>query len=141
MTCEEERIYLAELCLEAARWRVDRDDPCCALELEVRDRLRRLGGIETKDAEGTIHGDPVVNPVLTDEDYKAIEAAKLDEHLASPKKVDEVRKAWEQRRVRCSENGKLVWRERDLCHQEPMFPGNPLCKKFKWVYDGPKDAG
>jgi len=140
MTSEEERLYLAELCLEAARWRVDRDDPCCALELEVRDRLRRLSGIETTDAEGTIHGDPVVNPVLTDEDYRALEAARLNEHLASPKKVDEVRKAWEQRRVRCSENGKLVWRDRELCHQEPMFPGNPLSKKFKWVYDGPRDS-
>lgn len=141
MTCEEERLYLAELCLEAARWRVDRDDPCCALELEVRDRLRRLSGIETTDAEGAVHGDPVVNPVLTDEDYKALEAAKLDEHLASPKKVDEVRKAWESGRVRCSENGKLVWHPRELCHQEPMYPGNPLSKKFKWVYDGPRDSG
>ena len=139
MTCEEERIYLAELCLEAARWRVDRDDPCCALELEVRDRLRRLSGIETKDAEGTVHGDPVVNPVLTDKDYRALEAAKLDEHLASPKKVDEARKAWEKMKVRCSENGKLVWHLRSECHQEPMFPGNPMSKKFKWVWDGPQD--
>lgn len=134
MTREEktELLYLMDLILESSKWKIE--DGQDAIRLEIEDRINRI--LDAQESSG----DPVVNPVLTDEDYKSLEAAKLDEHLASPKKVDEVRKAWESARVRCSENGKLVWHPRELCHKEPMYPGNPLSKKFKWVYDGPMDS-
>ena len=139
MTPSEERQYLSELCLEAARWRVDHDDPCCALELEVRDRLRRLNGIETVDENGEVQGEVEVSPVITEDDYKALEAAKMNEHLASPQKVEKAKEKWKQGRVRCQENGKPVWRLESECHREKLFPNNPTAKKFRWVWDGPQD--
>ena len=139
MTPSEERQYLSELCLEAARWRVDHDDPCCALELEVRDRLRRLNGIETVDENGEVQGEVEVSPVITEDDYKTLEAAKMNEHLASPQKVEKAKEKWKQGRVRCQENGKPVWRLMSECHREMLFPNNPTAKKFRWVWDGPQD--
>lgn len=136
MTPSEERQYLSELCLEAARWRVDHDDPCCALELEIRDRLRRLNGIETVDENGEVQGEVEVSPVFTEDDYKALEAAKLNEHLASPEKVDDARKQWERSKVRCSENGRLVWHPRSECQKVPRdnSKGGPA---WKWQWMGP----
>ena len=130
MTIEEktELKYLLDLVFESSKWKLE--DGQDGIRLEVEHRINSILFHEETDNTGS----------LTDEDFTAIEAAKLNEHLASPKKVDEVRKAWESGRVRCSENGKLVWRPRNQCHQEPMYPGNPLSKKFKWVYDGPRDS-
>lgn len=52
MTEAEERLYLEELLLESARWTRDPDEPYCSVELEIRDRLRRLNHVNTVDENG-----------------------------------------------------------------------------------------
>lgn len=52
MTEAEERLYLEELLLESARWTRDPDEPYCSVELEIRDRLRKLNGVRTVDSQG-----------------------------------------------------------------------------------------
>ena len=52
MTEAEERLYLEEMLLESARWTRDPDEPYCSVELEIRDRLRKLNGVNTLDSNG-----------------------------------------------------------------------------------------
>ena len=52
MTESEEKLYLEELLLESARWTRDPDEPYCSVELEIRDRLRKLNGVKTLDSNG-----------------------------------------------------------------------------------------
>ena len=42
MTPQEELLYLSDLLMQAALWRVDQEDGKCCLELEVESRLTRL---------------------------------------------------------------------------------------------------
>lgn len=53
----QEKIYLTDLLLEASRWKVSEGESLNGLELEVRDRLRRLLGIETQDGNGYVQSD------------------------------------------------------------------------------------
>ena len=52
MTEAEERLYLEELLLESTRWIRDPDESLTGVELEIRDRLRKLNGIDTVDKNG-----------------------------------------------------------------------------------------
>lgn len=143
MTADEERQYLCDLIMSASEWRLSEGDERDTLRLEIQDRLRRLNGVETEDENGYIQSDPVeVSPVLTEDDYKVLEASKLNEHLAS---TDKTEKKWQKQwkwkadKVRCQENGKSVWHRVSECHREKLFPDNPKSKKFRWVWDGPQD--
>ena len=143
MTENEEREYLIDLLFESTRWKVDQDEVLNGLELEVRDRLRRLSGVNTVDQAGLCQSNPPDNlpaesEALTNEDFKALEAARLNEHLASPEKVDDARKQWESSKVRCSENGRLVWHPRSECRKVPRdnSKGGPA---WKWQWMGPQD--
>ena len=42
MTPQEELLYLSDLLMQAALWRVDQEDGKCCLELEVESRLAKL---------------------------------------------------------------------------------------------------
>ena len=129
--------YLIDLLREASKWNVDQGDD--ALRLEVDLRINNiLNSVEVED-ETELHGETEVSPVLTESDYKALEAAKVNEHLASPAKVEKTVNEWKAKRVRCQENGHPVWRPLCQCHKEKLFPDNPKAKKFRWVWDGPKD--
>ena len=141
-----EREIILDILAESSKWRIseeDQTDDC--IRLEVMDRARRLLlGTETVDANGYAQSHPEVevSPVLTEDDYKALEAAKLNEHLASPEKVESARSRsrsrWESGKVRCSENGRLVWRPRSECQKVPRdtSKGGP---KWKWQWMGPQD--
>lgn len=135
MTENEEREYLIDLLFESTRWKVDQDEVLNGLELEVRDRLRRLSGVNTVDQAGLCQSNPPDNLPAEDENLTG-----GDEHIASPEKVE---KAWQKQwkwkmdKVRCQENGKPVWRPLSQCHREKLFPDNPKSKKFRWVWDGP----
>lgn len=143
MTANEERQYLCELIMSASEWRLSEGDERDTLRLEIQDRLRRLNGVDTEDENGYIQSEPVeISPVITQDDFKALEAAKLnahlESHLASPEKVDDARKQWESSKVRCSENGRLVWHPRSECQKVPRdtSKGGP---KWKWQWMGPQD--
>ena len=88
MTADEEREYLIDLLFEGTRWKVDHDEVLNGLELEVRDRLRRLSGVNTVDQDGLCQSDLPDNLPAEDE---ALTGA---EHLASVEKVSDARKQW-----------------------------------------------
>ena len=133
--------YLIDLLREASKWNVDQGDD--ALRLEVDLRINNiLSSVEVED-ETEVHGEAEVSPVLTEDDYKALDADKvnehLEEHIAPPEKMWRKQWKWKNDKVRCQENGKAVWRPLCQCHKEKLFPDNPKAKKFRWVWDGPKD--
>lgn len=116
--------YLIDLLREATKWNVDQGDDAIRLEIDYR-----INNILDGEA-------------ITSEDCQALEAAKLNEHLESiaqqPNKWAKQMK-WRSDKVRCSENGRLVWHPRAECHKEKLFPDNPESKQFRWVWDGPQD--
>lgn len=109
MTREEELLYLGDLLMQAALWRVQPDEGKTPLELEVLSRLERL------KAEAA-------SELLNKSDYQALEATKLNEHLS--------KKKYEDNSVRVMIDGKKVRMKRELCVQVP-------CKTsptgYKWV--------
>lgn len=142
MTADEERQYLCDLIMSASEWRLSEGDERDTLRLEIQDRLRRLNGVETEDENGYVQSEPVeVSPVLTEDDYKALEAAKVNDHLASPEKVE---KAWQKQwkwkldKVRVRIDGKIVWKPKDQCTQEPRdnSHGGPT---WQWVWHDPNE--
>lgn len=146
MTTQEEILYLTDLLLESARWTRDPDEAYCNIELEIRDRLRRLNGIDTIDENGLAQGNPktVIKPgqfvekveePLNEDDFKALEAARLNEHLASPEKVWKAKERWKHGRVRVTIDGKPTWKLESDCHKE-IIPG--FEKKWHWVWNGPE---
>lgn len=59
MTSQEELQYLTALVLEASTWRISEGDDTDTIRLEVQDRIRRLTGINTTDANGLNQSEPV----------------------------------------------------------------------------------
>lgn len=127
--------YLIDLLREASKWNVEQGDD--ALRCEVDLRINNiLNSVEAED-ETEVQGEPVeVSPVL-----KALEAAKLNEHLASPEKVE---KAWQKQwkwkldKVRVKIDGKIVWKPKAECSQEPRdnSHGGPC---WQWVWHDPNE--
>ena len=132
--------YLIDLLREASKWNVDQGDD--ALRLEVDLRINNILNSVEVEGETEVRGEPEVSPVLTQDDYKALEAARLNEHLASPEKPGTARSRsrsrWESSKVRCSENGRLVWRPRAECRKVPRDTSNGG-PKWKWQWMGPQD--
>lgn len=140
MTDTEERLYLETLLLESARWRVSEDDVYSPIEREIMDRLRRLNGIDTVDDNGYVQSDlpnnlPAEDEPLTSADFQALEAARLNEHLASVEKVKNARSKWERDKVRVYIDGKHVWKPRAECMRQlrDNSKGGPA---WKWVWVG-----
>lgn len=144
MTADEEREYLIDLLFESARWKVDHDEVLNGLELEIRDRLRRLSGVNTIDEEGLCQSDlpdnlPAEDEALTGADYQALEAARLNEHLASVENVNNARSKWERDKVRVNIDGKHVWKKRSECVRQPR-DNSKGGAPWKWVWiGGPQD--
>lgn len=141
MTREEELTYLFGILSEASKWTASADDDRDLVRMEVEERIHNLinGVVPVPDENGVVQSS--VHPdddtqVLTEDDYKALEAARLNEYLANKNKA---REKWKADKVRCQENGKAVWHPERECHQEKLFPNNPKAKKFRWVWDGPKE--
>lgn len=115
--------YLIDLLREASKWNVDQGDD--ALRLEVDLRINNI--LSSVEVEG--QDEPEVS-------------TETNEHLSSPEKVDDARSLsrsrWESGKVRCSENGRLVWRPRSECQKVPRdtSKGGP---KWKWQWMGPQD--
>ena len=54
MTEQEERLYLENLLLESARWRMTEDDPYSPIEREIMSRLEQLNGVEPDEPEQSV---------------------------------------------------------------------------------------
>ena len=133
MTKQEELTYLFDILSEASKWTASADDNRDLVRMEVEERIHNLiNGIEPEPDENgliqsSIHPD---NPPAEDETLTGAE------HLSNKNKA---REKWKADKVRCHEDGKTVWHPACECHQEKLFPNNPKAKKFRWVWDGPKD--
>lgn len=132
MTNTEERLYLETLLLESARWRISEDDVYSPIEREIMDRLRRLNGINTEDENGYVQSNlPAEDEALTNEDFKVLEVAKLNENLSNKEKT---KRKWASKRVRVVIDGKPTWKLRSECHKEVMTGWQT---KMHWVWNGP----
>lgn len=136
MTNQEELLYLLDLTMQATLWRLkDSDEQRTPLEIEVSSRIDRLKRELVEPKTVTRPGefvDKVLEP-LNEDDYKALEAARLNEHLASPNKVREAKERWKKGRCRVIINGKPTWKLESDCHKE-IIPG--FEKKWHWVWNG-----
>lgn len=125
-----EREIILDILAESSKWRIseeDQNDDC--IRLEVMDRARRLLlGTKTVDANGYVQSHPEVE-----------DSTVLTQEVDSPEKAEPAHENWKSDKVRCQENGKIVWHPVSECHREKLFPNNPKAKKFRWVWDGPKD--
>lgn len=142
MTKQEELSYLFGILSEASKWTASPDDNRDLVRMEVEERIHNLiNGVEPEpDENGLIQSSihPDVNPVITEDDYKALEAARLNEHLASVEKVNESRSKWERGKVRVFIDGKHVWKPRSQCVKQPRDNSRGGCA-WKWVWLGPQD--
>lgn len=111
MTESEERLYLEELLLESARWTRDPDEPYCSVELEIRDRLRRLNHVNTVDENGLAQS-VVERGLLRQQQSKN---KQRNTHVGQ---------------VRVCINGKPKWFPKDMCVQVPFVNSK---NGFKWT--------
>ena len=143
MTPEEEKNYLTNLLIDATAWQVSEGETRSAIELEVIDRIRKLNNMPSIDVVGT-PSDQVeetceveVNPVLTEDDYRDLEAARLNEHLAEKREKQKIfKQRWKADKVRCMEDGRVVWHPKTECYKE-VIPG--FTTKWRWVWHGKKE--
>lgn len=142
MTTHEELTYLFGILSEASKWSASADDNRDLVRMEVEERIHNLinGVVPVPDENGliqsSIHPDnlPAEEENLTGSEYQEPESVDR----ASNKRKNNMK--WRSDRVRCTENGRLVWHLRSECHKEKLFPDNPESKKFKWVWDGDKKS-
>lgn len=139
MTNQEELLYLLDLTMQATLWRInkDSDEQRTPLEIEVMSRIEHLKkGAEPKTVvHPGVFVDKVEEP-LNEDDYKALEAARINEHLASPNKVREAKERWKKGRVRVMVNGKPTWKKIEECEKRKCFPDIPESTKWRWCWKG-----
>lgn len=135
MTNQEELLYLLDLTMQATLWRIkDSDEQRTPLELEVLSRIERLKKGPEHEEDGLASW---LEP-LNKDDYKALEAARLNEHLASPNKVREAKERWKKDKVRVMVDGKPTWKRIDECEKRKCFPDIPESTKWRWCWKGEK---
>lgn len=117
MTEAEERLYLEELLLESARWTRDPDEPYCSVELEIRDRLRKLNGVSTVDSQG-------------------LAQSVVERGLARQKAKNNQSDHGHSNHVRVYVNGKPKWFPKDMCERVPFAKSRT---GYKWVLKGGSD--
>lgn len=128
--------YLLDIVMEASKFKIE--DGQDAIRLEVESRIENILNSVEVEEETEVQGELEVSPVLTEDDYKALEAAKVNDHLASPEKAEKAVNTWKAQRVRCQENGHPVWHLRSECVKEPRDNrnGGPA---WVWRWLGPQD--
>ena len=141
MTREEELSYLFGILSEASKWTASPDDPRDLVRIEVEERVANLikGVTPEPDENGLIQSSihPDVNPVITEDDFKALEAARLNAHLASVEKVKDARSKWERGKVRVFIDGRHVWKKRSECVKQPR-DNSKGGAAWKWAWLGPQ---
>lgn len=109
MTNSEELLYLSDLLLQASRWERSEGEILSGLELEVQDRVRRLTGVNTIDADGRAQSNP---------DFKSSDPSY------------EYKKQWVKDKVRIKlDDGHIRWVPKEHCHKVPR-PSQPFLTKW-----------
>lgn len=128
--------YLIDLLREASKWNVDQGDD--ALRLEVDLRINTILNGEGTPSDQVETCEVEVNPVLTEDDFRDLEAAKLNEHLNEKREKQKIfKQRWKADKIRCMENGRVVWHPKTECHKE-VIPG--FKTKWRWVWHGNKES-
>ena len=135
MTSSEEREYLIDLLFEGTRWKVDKDEVLNGLELEIRDRLRRLSGVNTIDEDGLCQSELPDNLPAEEEKLTGTENT---ESVDRPSNRWKKQIKWRADKVRVFIDGKHVWKPREECVKQPRdnSKGGP---KWTWKWIGPQD--
>lgn len=102
MNKQEELQYLTDLLLQASRWHMSEDEVLSGLELEVQDRIRRLMGVNTEDAEG----------------FAQSEVGQTDREVKPSAPDWCTRFSQDNVRVRLSD-GRQHWVGKEHCHKVP----------------------
>ena len=124
--------YLCELLSAASMRHVAEDED--ALRVEIDARISRI-----LDGDAPSAPDNPVDEPLTTGDFKALEAAKLNDYLDKRKVATKAAKdKYKEGRVRVSINGKFVWKLKSECRQVPRFPDCPKSTAWKWEWVGPQ---
>ena len=127
--------YLLDLVLEASKWKIE--DGQDAIRLEVESRINAILSHE----DTVVTGETEVSPVLTSDDFTAFEAARLNEHLASPNKAEkewQKKFKWKLDKTRVVVDGKITWKPKAECTQEPRDNSNGG-PKWHWVWHDPNE--
>ena len=139
MTSQEELTYLFGILSEASKWSASPDDDRDLVRMEVEERIHNLiNGVEPEPDENGLIQSSIHPDNLPAEEENMTGSEHMESVERQPNKWAKQRK-WRADKVRCTENGRLVWRPLCQCHKEKLFPDNPESKKFKWVWDGPQD--
>ena len=127
MTRQEELTYLVGILSEASKWASSSGDPD-TVRMEVEERVRNLISGVSPEPDNL----PAEDELLTGSEHmESVEQQQPNKWAKQMK--------WRSDKVRCSENGRLVWHPLAECHKEKLFPDNPESKQFRWVWDGPQD--
>lgn len=95
--------------LQASRWERSEGEILSGLELEVQDRVRRLTGVNTIDADGRAQSNP---------DFKSSDPSY------------EYKKQWVKDKVRIKlDDGHIRWVPKEHCHKVPR-PSQPFLTKW-----------
>ena len=139
MTKQEELTYLFGILSEASKWTASPDDDRDLVRMEVEERIHNLinGVVPVPDENGLIQSS--IHPDnLPAEEENLAGSDHMESVERQPNKWSKQMK-WRADKVRCTENGRLVWRPLAECHKQKLFPDNPQSKQFKWVWDNPQD--
>jgi hypothetical protein len=121
MTPEEEKNYLTNLLIDATAWQVSEGETRSAIELEVIDRIRKLNNMPSIDVVGT--------------PSDQVETCEVEINPVNEKREKQklFKQRWKADKVRCTENGRVVWHLKTDCHKE-VIPG--FTTKWRWVWNG-----
>lgn len=139
MTKQEELTYLFGILSEASKWSASPDDDRDLVRMEVEERIYNLiNGVEPEpDENGLIQSS--IHPDNLPAEEENLTGSEHTESVERQTNKWAKQRKWRADKVRCAENGRLVWHPLCQCHKEKLFPNNPESKQFKWVWDGPQD--
>ena len=133
MTKQEELTYLFGILSEASKWSSSPDDNRDFVRMEVEERIRNLINGVVPEPDNL----PAEEENLTGSDYQALEDGHPESVEQQPKKWAKQMK-WRSDKVRCTENGRLVWHPRAECQKVPRDTSRGGCA-WTWKWMGPQD--
>ena len=132
MTNQEELTYLFGILSEASKWSASPGDDRDFVRMEVEERIRKL----INDAVTEHDNLPAEEENLTGSEYQEPESVDR----ASNKRKNNMK--WRSDRVRCTENGRLVWHLRSECQKVPRDNSRGGCAwTWKWMGPGSSTVG
>ena len=138
MTSQEELTYLFGILSEASKWSASPDDDRDLVRMEVEERIHNLiNGVEPEpDENGLIQSS--IHPDNLPAEEEELTGTEHTESVERQTNKWAKQRKWRADKVRCTENGRLVWHLRSECVKEPRDNrnGGP---RWTWKWIGPQD--